>query len=464
NDRAQPEPYVTEKLSLRSRSLNRNNSIAVGATNTYCQNIIGCGLRPQSTLRADRLGISEEEAAAIRTQAETVFESFSATADIGNRNTFYDLQTLTFRKIIEDGEVLALMGWADDPWRSIKRVIQLLECDQLAGGGPDAPDGIVLGANGQPVSYRIYNRPQREPYNSLFKDPTDITEIPAQDAQGRPKILHLFRVLRPGQTRGIPLFAPVINAFKDLADYFEAEAVAARVAACVSLVITKNDPYAAQLGATVKDNDESRLQYLEPGLVHYASTGESVSMVDPKRPGTQFEPFVEQSLRMIGVALDLPFELIMKNFSKTNYSSARAALLEARRTFLWWRSWFINRFCLPIWGLVFEEGVRRGYINAPLFDELNYRAEYIRCSYVGPAFGWVDPVKEIEAAGMAVDLGLSTQAEQAAAAGSDWEEILVQRAREQARARELGVIIGTGTKGVTSAVANEPAGAAAGGA
>ena len=126
-----------------------------------------------------------------------------------------------------------------------------------------------------------------------------------------------------------------------------------------------------------------------------------------------------------------------RDFSKTNYSSARAALLEGRRTFLQWRGWFADRFCQPVYELVLEEAYLRGLFDAP--DFYANQAEYCRCSWVGGAWGWVDPVKEIEASKMAIDYGLSTMAEEAAGQGRDWEEVLEQRAREDKKAKELGL-------------------------
>ena len=57
--------------------------------------------------------------------------------------------------------------------------------------------------------------------------------------------------------------------------------------------------------------------------------GDKVAPFTPSRPNSGYGQFVENVLRHIGAGLNIPFELLMKDFSKTNYSSARAALLEA---------------------------------------------------------------------------------------------------------------------------------------
>jgi len=160
-------------------------------------------------------------------------------------------------------------------------------------------------------------------------------------------------------------------------------------------------------------------------------------VVEPKSPGDGFAPFLEGMARMLGLPGGLPYEMVFKDFSKTNYSSARASLLEARRMFMFWRSWLARRFCQPIWELVLEEAYYRGMFEAPKFPECKH--EYCRAMWIGGGWGWVDPVKEIKASKMAIDYGLSTLAKETAAQGDDWEETVEQRKRENDRCRELGV-------------------------
>jgi lambda family phage portal protein len=437
---ATPPSYTLETLRNRSRDLNRNDAVASGATDTMAVNIVGRGLRPQSRLRAEVLGVSEENARDLQRQAESIWQTWAPLADSGNRQSFDDLQFLALRKIVEDGEVLALPVMADEPWRPIARAVELLESDRLCPQGGKTPTAmetaVEVGTRGQPVAYWISRMNYANQMGSVY-DIGDPERVEARDAAGRPRVLHIYRVNRPGQVRGVPYFAPVLNYFKDLSDYLDAELVAAKVAACLAVFVTKSDPQYGALGAatTTETTTNKRIQGIEPGMVNYLGLGESISVVDPKRGGETFSSFVEGVLRMIGMALGLPYELLAKDFSKTNYSSARASLLEGRRLFSTWRSWFAAQFCQPFWDLVLEEAYLRGLFKAPRFYEL--RAEYARAAWIGGGWGWVDPVKEVQASKLAIDYGLSTQAEEVAGQGRDWEEVFEQLKREQNRAAEL---------------------------
>ena len=416
-------------------------------------NVVGNGLQPQSRIRADALGISDDRARALQRQAEDAWELFKPYADAAEILDFDEIQFLAMARVVEDGEAWVIPTWAEAAWRPYGRCLQIIESDRvtspLVNSGqpegsvkPDIQDGIEYGTRGQPLAYYV-----RKSINKARTSVSDHLRIPARDAAGRPKILHVFPSRRAGQARGVPLFAPALTYFKDLADYLEAEVVGARVAACLAVFITKQDAmFSAQnMGTSTETGTNARIQGIEPGMVSYLSPGEAINTVDPRRPGDSFGMFLENVIRIIGNSLGLPYELIAKDFSKTNYSSARASLLEGRRHFMNWRKWLARKVCQPVWELVLEEAYLRGRFDAK--DFYRHRHEYCRAMWIGGGWGWVDPVKEVDASRKAVDYGLSNLAEECAAQGRDWEENLVQLAREQAAAKELGVeITGSGSK------------------
>ena len=421
-----PDAFELSALRERSRDAVRNDPVAVGALDTYANNVVGSGLIPQSRLRADVLGISEERAKVLQRQAESAWAVFSPMAGADNRLNMDELQFLALSKIIEDGEVIAIPTWADDSWRPFGRCIELIESDRLCNtlgvSEKSAVNGIVYGPRGEPKTY--YVRKAGKTAQS--------TAISAFDADGRPKILHVFPTRRPGQQRGIPVFAPILTRLRDLSKYQEATLVTARVAACLAVFITQQNQF-GPLGND-KTNASGTFSELSPGMVARLRQGEAINVVQPNQPGDVYAGYVESLLRMIGMALGLPYELLVKDFSKTNYSSARAALLEGRRMFIRWRKWLAAKFCQPIWDMVLEEAFLRGMFDAK--DFYGQRHEYCRAMWIGGSWGWVDPVKEVEAARKAIDYGLSNLAEECAAQGRDWEENIEQLGREQAYIEE----------------------------
>ena len=174
-------------------------------------------------------------------------------------------------------------------------------------------------------------------------------------------------------------------------------------------------------------------------MIHYLSPGESVTTgTPPGNSSADYNDFLTRHLRAIGAAVGLPIELLEMNMSDSNYSSARGILIEARRTFNKWQQYLISHFCEHVYAMVIEEAWLRGEIPyRGDFDAARY--ELTRSSWIAPSYGWVDPLKEVQAAETAINAGLSSLAAEAAAQGRDWESVLEQRAREQAYAEELGL-------------------------
>nr|WP_255697570.1 phage portal protein [Pseudacidovorax sp. NFM-22] len=108
--------------------------------------------------------------------------------------------------------------------------------------------------------------------------------------------------------------------------------------------------------------------------------GAKVSSFTPGRPNAAFEAFMLAVLRHIAAGLNLPYELLLKDFSKTNYSSARAALLEAWRYFHGRRRWLMDYWLRPIYELWLEEAINSGLVEAPDFYAKRYA--YSRCRFI----------------------------------------------------------------------------------
>lgn len=440
-------------LRERSRDLIRNNGIATGAINTEVANIVGSGILPQSALNADRLGITQDRANAIQNQMEIAYERWKINADSTNRLDFDDIQAMVQRQILENGEIIILPLMVENR-RPYSLCLEMIEADRL-----DTPlnkitnstirRGVELGGRGQPVRYWIK---KSHPGDLTIGTPQtdDFVGVPAWNDMGRKNVYHLFYQQRPGQSRGVPWFAAALDIFKNMAEYMETEMVAARVAACISLVVTSSAPFqnAAFNSAGNTDSGKKPVEYLEPGIIKYLKTGDSVTGFNPNRPGTTFEPFMERILRAIGVALDLPYELLAKDFSKTNYSSARAALLEARRFFTIRQKWLAKYLCQPCYEMVMEEAWLRGEIDAP--DFLDKKREYCRTRWIPNGWQWVDPVKEANGNKISLDNNMTSLSKILASSGDDLDEVLEARARELAKIKELeqkyGVSFGNAEK------------------
>jgi len=437
-----PPIYELQNLRVRSRDLVRNDPVAHAVIETFVDSVIGQGLNLQSTISAEALGVSEEKAVKIRAAAESAFETWKKYADKANIMNFDEYQRLAFNKILVDGEAVVIPTWNDSAWRPYGRCLSMVESEELDYNytpNKQTVNGITFDRYGSPEIYWLkkYTKSQ---WGGKSSEPLIPNAIRARDKKGRPNVLHIFETLRPNQTRGIPKLAPVLDKFEELNEYVEAEIVSARVSACLSVFVQKNDPItAAQAMATgTEDWSGDRIQDIEPGVINYLSPGESIAVVDPKR-SEGFGTFIESVMGIISMSVGIPKEILMKDFTKTNYSSARAALLEARRQFMRYRKWIADKFCQPIYELVLEEAYLRG--DLPITrNQYEQSFDKIKsATWIGAAWGQLDETKETQAAILRIYAGLSTYSQELASVGKEWEEVFEQRKREEDVIESLGL-------------------------
>ncbi|MFQ9465310.1 MAG: phage portal protein [Gallintestinimicrobium sp.] len=69
-----------------------------------------------------------------------------------------------------------------------------------------------------------------------------------------------------------------------------------------------------------------------PGNVVHLNPDEDVLFGDPKRPASGFGSFMKEMCVQMGAALEIPHDILMKEFN-SSYSASRGALLEAWKAF-----------------------------------------------------------------------------------------------------------------------------------
>lgn len=427
-------------LRERNRDLVRNDAHAAGIMATLVTNIVGTGIELQSRLPYAALGIKFEKASELQAGIEGVFEDWGCYADGAEKMHFWEIQRLVCRQIFENGEIILQPVMLNDPARPYAFALDLIESDRMATppdkrSNKNIRDGVEIGDRGQPIAY--YIRKTHPGDNLTFRTTSeDYVRIPAKNEYGYPNIFHFFVTDRPGQSRGVPLLAPVLSTFKDLGEYMEAELVAARVAACFAIFIKQNDPVAGSVyRANRTDGAGKRIESLEPGMIEHLGPGQDITAFNPNRPGGSFDPFVQRMLHTLAGGVNLPYLVMTKDFGRANYSSARSALLEARRVYSFWQKFIAQRLCRPVLARVLEEAHLRSLIDIGDFYEK--RDLYCRARWIPQGHQWVDPMKEAQASDLSVRRGLSTLSDECAAQGKDWEDVLEQRAREEKKIKDL---------------------------
>jgi lambda family phage portal protein len=446
-----------ETLRQRSRDLYMGGAtLATGALKTARTNIVGTGLRLKPALDTDFLGLSEDEAQDIK---RTIAREFSMWADSlhcdANRiNNFYELQQLACLSYLMSGDVFGLLPMVPRKHSIYDLRIRLVEadrcCDPRDKGGKDIKGGVEVNSDGEIVAYHFANK---HPLANGVYDIRGWARVEAfGEETGRRNVVHMMESERPEQRRGVPFIAPVIESLKQLGRYTEAELMAAVVSGMFTVFIqseTAGNPLGdgIDLEDQVDTTDDNSYE-LGNGAIVGLGPGETANTANPGRPNTAFDGFVTSILRQVGSALEIPYELLVKNFT-SSYSASRAALLEAWKMFRMRRSWIANDFCQPIYEEWFAEAVAKGRIPAPgFFDDELIRRAYTKAEWHGPSPGQLDPQKEATAAVTRIENGLSTREREAAEInGSDFEQNHRQLVREERMRRDDGLTAAPATEG-----------------
>lgn len=448
-----PDEDITRNLKTlreRSRDLYMNAPIASGALKTYRSNVIGEGLKLKSTIDANFLGISKEEAKELEKTIEREFALWSKECDAARKMDFYEIQRIVFLSHLMSGDVfctLPMIGSSRTPYGLRINVIEADRvCNPPGVNETVAMGGVKIDKYGAPISYYIAKNHPLSTTNITYKA-EDWDEISAfGKASGRRNVLHIMENERPGQRRGVPVLSPVIETLKQLTRYTDAELMNALVSSLFTVFITTEEPEKPPVGEAIPSEmkvarPEENVMELGSGQVVTLGQGEDVKQANPSRQNNAFDGFITTLVRQIGTGIEIPHELLIKHFT-SSYSASRAALLEAWRTFKTKRSFMINRFCNPIFEEFLTEAILLGRINAPgFFDDPIKREAYLKCEWYGTSQGQLDPLKEAKAAEIRVVNGFSSRTREAAElTGSDFETIANLRIEEDRIMREGGIM------------------------
>lgn len=441
------ETSERELTELRIEDLFRNDPVTRSVVNSLVTNVVGKGLTPQSILPYERLGITVEKARELQDQIEWLFFEWAKDAHYRNQFTFDNLQAMAVRSLVKTGEFIHLPILEKHPRPGCRFRLRLQEIDprrlKTPFGrmyDPHFHDGIEVDETGIPIAYWIFSpRSQLETVLEETYSEEDFLRYPAILRLGRKGIFHVFSTEEDEQFRGSSALSPVVSFLRNFTDSIDNELLAQVVASSFPIFIALENGVEGGLPDYVKEEsfstEEEKRFYQDVqggGQILYGNAGEKPEVLENARPSANFQTFCTLLLRMIGASFELPYEAITKDFSKTNYSSARAALLEAYRVYDSYRHNLINQYCQPIFSMVLEEAYLSGFIDLPCTVQEFYRDKslWTNARWVAPARGYIDPQKEAQANIALLEAGLISRSEIIAERGGDFDEVVQRLADE----------------------------------
>ncbi len=428
-------------LRARSRALCRDSAYAKRARTIVVNNVIGSGIGLQGQVRSTRNRPLKRVNAGIEAAWDAWCRADSC--HTGGELHFCDFERALMGEVFEAGEVFVRIHRRPFGGSKVPLALELIESERVPheiqpaatrpNGGNAVRMGIEVDRFGRPVRYWIRDRhPSETQFAPAETGSERIRPVPAEE------ILHLRIIDRWPQTRGVPWLHAVAKKLNDMDGYSEAEIVAARGSANYAGTI-ELDPV-TQVGE--EQDDGTREIEVAPGIWLRLNPGEKMNWNNPNRPNTALDPFMRYMLRETAAGTGVSYESLSRDYSQSNYSSSRLALLDDRDNWRVLQRWFIRTFREAVHPIFLQQAVFARAIDGLSVRDYALNIEKFRAAKFKPrGWSWVDPTKEVAAFKEAIRAGLTTQSAVIAATGGgdDIEDVLEERARELEMAAEMGL-------------------------
>jgi len=450
-------------LRSRSRQLMRDAPYAKRARLIVVNNVIGSGVGMQAQVRNSRGDMHTR----INEDIESAWECWSKadSCHTGGALHFADLERTCLSEVFTAGEVFDRKHYRPFGDSKIPFALELIEAERMAdefthpqAGTPSTRLGVELDAFGRAVAYYLRTIHPGE-LRMTADQVTKLERVPAAD------MIHLRKVERWPQTRGEPWLHTVVRKLNDMDGYSEAEIIAARSAASYMGMIETPD-----LDTPIAEKQEDGTQQMElsPGLIERLGPGEKFSAFMPNRPNTAFDPFMRAMLREVAAGIGVSYESLSRDYSQSNYSSSRLALLDDRDLWRVLQQWWIRSFRAPLLRDWMQAAVLSRAIPSISVEQYALEPDrFLAVSWKLRGWSWIDPTKEVEAYKQAVRCGFTTvQAViEQTGGGADLEDVLEQRRSELDDMAALNLVFETDpaaflARGESVAAAAEAAAAA----
>lgn len=402
------------KIALdRARDLERNTDLAESMIAALERNIIGQGIRLDG----------ENE------QLNKKFEDWAndpEQVELGGRFSFNELCKLIIRRTIVDGgliiqRVTPTKREMNKYGLKVPLILMIREVDELSNLTTSFTtlNGIERDNWGRPTKYHFRNY---DPLTGVYENEDEVVKAS--------NIIYLFRPKRASQYREFTLLAPANERIKNVNELLDAELIKNKVNSCFSLAIERQTPLNPGRGTDNRPPNYSK-KTLSPGMILELMPGEAVKPISPPNSASEATNITQLQQRLAGSGLGLSYELVSRDMSQSNYSSARQGLQEDKMTFYDWRNWLKAHFL---------DKLLEWFTEALFMD---YKKE--ECNWFFSGWSWIDPQKEVEANSKALDSGQTTLAELCAESGKDWKDVIDQRAKEIEYCKSKGIYLDVST-------------------
>ena len=355
--------------------------------------------------------------------------------DATGRKTDAEIDRLNAKTWKRDGEYfIHVMRTSANPYGIAWRVLRPDWCDEtynvssLRNGNVVHCGVEMVESTRRPVAYYFRTTPRNAyAYNGRGQP---LVRIPASE------IIHGFTQEDEDQPRGIPHCHAFLRKLKMVDELDVAELTAARDEAC------SVRSYYAPLGSEdeisdITDDENSDVAQAlmaekEAGQSEILPLGWKTDVHTPQHPNKNHDEFKRGMLRDIASGGNVEYSNYTNDWSGVSFSSVRVGTISERDAWICQQNDYISQCKSPqflMWLQSFLSLAVSGEFPASKFEKFSQHA------FRGRRWMWVDPMKDVAAAVIAVDHGWKTNTQIASDMGTDFNENVDELVRETATSK-----------------------------
>lgn len=346
---------------------------------------------------------------------ESYFKEWAKLCEISQRFSWADLQRIVTRGALRDGDsfVLKVFDEAGRPRAQIIEAHRVANPDSTVVAPANLLDGVYFDRVGRLAGF------------SVIQGDGTARRVPAT------AVCQISEQEWASGSRGVPLMQHSWTSIQNEDELLKLEMLAVRNESDATRVLNKAGGYMpndmrAELQGQTSGNFENLASRMGGKLI-VLEPGEDLKSVDPKRPGSNFVPFMEIVQRSIARG-SIPYEFVTDP-SKAGGSAIRLIAGKADRNFQRWQTLIIEKLCQPFWAFVIGWGIANGEI--PDAEDWN------EVSWTTPKRLTVDAGRDAAQERNDLEMGLLSLSEAYAQRGLDFRTEAIKRANDFVFLKEL---------------------------
>ncbi len=419
-------------LRARTRQLERDNDYCRRYFNLLQNNVLGPeGIRLNSKAR----DLSGELDVVANRKVEQAWKDWSRPENctVAGNKSWLDVQRLVLRSVARDGAVIVRkIRNFKNPYRFSLQIVEIDHLDVDYNGKTRAGNlirmGIELDKYEKPIAYHLLDGHLGDEFG--MGRPKKRQRIPADE------ILLVTLNERPHQVLGVPWLSSAMGSLSMLNGMMQAELVASRTAAAKCGFFTQQADSDGYVGEGFDEN-HNIISQVEPASLELLPKGVSFQPFDPSHNG-DFSNFTKSCLRSIASGLGVSYTSLSSDLEGVNYSSIRAGLLEERSEWRSLQGWFIEHVVDP----VFREWLSFALLSDSLQLPATKLSKFESVEWKARRWSWVDPLKDVQSAVLAIDNGLKSRRSIISENGGDVDTVTEEIAQDQLLAELNGLMFG----------------------